>query len=83
MVEFAYQEMFPLGDDDTEYRPLTKEYVSIKSFEGTDIITIAPEGLTLLAGQAFKDVSHLLRPSHLVQRDAPKIISFYFICYMI
>lgn len=65
MVEFAYQEMFPLGDDDTKYRLLTKEYVSIKSFEGTDVITIAPEGLTLLAGQAFKDVSHLLRPSHL------------------
>ena len=57
--------MFPLGDDDTKYRLLTKEYVSIKSFEGTDVITIAPEGLTLLAGQAFKDVSHLLRPSHL------------------
>ena len=67
MVEFTYQEMFPLGDDDTKYRPLTKEYVSIKSFEETDIITIASEGLTLLAEQAFKDVSHLLRPAHLKQ----------------
>ena len=67
MKKFNYQEMFPLGNDDTEYRLLTKKYVSIKSFEGTDIITIAPEGLTLLSEQAFKDVSHLLRPSHLKQ----------------
>jgi len=65
MVEFTYQEMFPLGDDDTKYRPLTKEYVSIKSFLDTEIVKIAPEGLTLLAEQAFRDISFLLRPSHL------------------
>ena len=65
MVEFTYQEMFPLGDDDTKYRLLTKDYVSVKSFQGTEIITIAPEAFTLLAEQAFKDVSHLLRPTHL------------------
>ena len=65
MVEFAYQEMFPLGEDTTEYRLLTKDHVSSLAFEGAEILKIAPEGLTLLAEQAFKDVSHLLRPSHL------------------
>ncbi|MEE8480461.1 MAG: fumarate hydratase [Desulfobacterales bacterium] len=65
MVEFAYQKMFPTGDDTTEYRLLTQEHVSIKSFEGTEILKIAPDGLTLLAEQSFKDVSHLMRPSHL------------------
>lgn len=65
MVDFAYQEMFPLADDKTEYRLLTKEHTSVKSFEDADILTVAPEGLTLLAEEAFKDVSHLLRPSHL------------------
>jgi len=59
--------MFPLGDDTTEYRLLTKDHVSLKSFEDAQIVQIAPEGLTLLARQAFIDVSHLMRPTHLKQ----------------
>ena len=65
MVEFTYQNMFPLRDDSTDYRRLTDDHVSLDSFKGIEILTIAPEGLTLLAEHAFKDVSHLLRPSHL------------------
>ena len=65
MAEFAYQEMFPLGEDKTEYRLLTKEHVFPESFGSEEFLKISPEGLTLLAEQAFKDVSHLLRPSHL------------------
>ena len=65
MTDFKYQEMFPLGDDTTEYRLLTDEHVSIKSFEDGEILKIAPKGLEFLAEQAFTDVSHLLRPSHL------------------
>ncbi|MBU4209558.1 MAG: fumarate hydratase [Proteobacteria bacterium] len=65
MKEFAYQDMFPLGDDYTQYRLLTQEYVVTKSFEGSDMVRIDSEGLTLLAEQAFRDISFLLRPSHL------------------
>lgn len=65
MTDFTYQKMFPTGDDTTEYRLLTQEHVSLKSFEGTEILKIAPDGLTLLAEQSFKDVSHLMRSSHL------------------
>ena len=65
MTEFKYQEMFLLGEDTTEYRLLTQEHVSSKSFEDSKILIIAPEGLELLAEQAFRDVAHLLRPSHL------------------
>ena len=65
MTEFAYQDMFPLGEDTTEYRLMTGEYVSAGSFDGARILKITSEGLTLLAEQAFNDVSHLLRPSHL------------------
>ncbi|MCP4109709.1 MAG: fumarate hydratase [Desulfobacteraceae bacterium] len=65
MLEFVYQEMFPLEQDKTEYRLLTKEHISLKSFEGRDILAVEPRGLTLLAEQAFKDISHLLRSSHL------------------
>ena len=66
-TEFFYQEPFPLRDDPTEYRLLTKDYVSTGSFEGREIIKIAPQGLTLIAEEAFRDVSHLLRRSHLKQ----------------
>ncbi|MBW1692761.1 MAG: fumarate hydratase C-terminal domain-containing protein [Deltaproteobacteria bacterium] len=66
MVEFAYQEMFPLGEDTTEYRRLTKDHISLTSFEGVDVLKIDAQGLTLLAEEAFKDVSHLYRPSHLL-----------------
>ena len=65
MAEFAFQEMFPLPEDVTEYRLLGTEHVGAGSFDGAEILRGAPEGLTLLAEQAFTDVSHLLRPSHL------------------
>ncbi len=48
-------------------RLLTNKFVAASDFEGKRIVKIEPEGLTLLAEEAFKDVSHLLRPSHLKQ----------------
>jgi fumarate hydratase class I len=65
MVDFSYQEMFPLGEDATEYRLLSQEHISITSFEGKEMIKIQPEALTLLVETAFRDVAHLLRPAHL------------------
>ena len=70
MVDFAYQEMFPLEADSTEYRPLTKEHVSLTAADGKRLLQVAPEGLTVLAEQAFHDVSHYLRASHLQQLAA-------------
>ena len=65
MAEFIYQDPFPLEDDTTEYRLLTGDYVSMLSSEVGEITKIEPEGLTLLAEEAFRDVSHLFRTSHL------------------
>jgi fumarate hydratase class I len=65
--EFIYEEMFQLEEDTTEYRLLTKDYITTSSFEGRGITRIKPEALTLLAEEAFRDVSHLLRSSHLEQ----------------
>ncbi len=64
MAEFVYQDPFPLGKDETKYRLLTKDYVSVSSFEGKDVLKVDPEGLTVLANQAMRDVSFLLRPEH-------------------
>ena len=64
MTEFKYAPMFQLGPDTTEYYKLTGDYVSVGEFEGKPILKVAPEALTLLAAQAFRDVNFLLRPSH-------------------
>src|SRR5437588_12811688 len=70
MSAAAYHELFPLGADDAPYRKLTGDHVSIGTFEGCRIVKVAPEGLTLLAAQAFADSAHLLRPGHLAQLRA-------------
>jgi fumarate hydratase class I len=65
MADFRYQELFPVAEDSTEYRLLTKGHVSSADFDGTGVLKVSAEGLTFLAEQAFKEVSHLLRPAHL------------------
>jgi fumarate hydratase class I len=67
MVDFAYHEMLPLSGDDTPYRHLTSDHVSIGRFEGEPVVKVQPEGLTLLAREAMRDLAHYLRPGHLAQ----------------
>jgi len=64
---FEYHPMFPLGPDTTPYRKLTDDFVSTVTLDGTEILKIDPKALSLLASEAYKDVSHLLRPGHLEQ----------------
>ena len=65
--EFQYQDPYPLTPDDTQYRLLTQEPVSLGTFDGNDILKVAPGALTLLAHQAIHDVNYFLRTSHLEQ----------------
>ncbi len=65
MPDFTFQKMFPLTEDKTEYRRLEGSYVSESFFDGNPVLKIKKEGLEMLCEEAFKDVSHLLRPSHL------------------
>jgi fumarate hydratase class I len=70
---FHYQDPFPMSKDNTEYYLLTKDYVSVSEFEGKEILKVAPEGLTLMAQTAFRDVEFLLRPEH--QKQVASILS--------
>ncbi len=65
MAEFSYQKPFPILKDTTNYRLLTKEYVSTIEVDGRTILKVQPEGLELLAREAFNDVSFYLRGAHL------------------
>ena len=53
--------------DDTQYRLITSDYVSVGDFEGHPMLKVEPEGLRLLAAEAFHDVAFFLRPAHLKQ----------------
>ncbi len=64
---FHYQELFELGEDETEYRLLTSDLVSVKDFDGKEVLCVEPKALTLLASQAFHDINFFLRPAHLKQ----------------
>jgi fumarate hydratase class I len=65
--QFHYQEMFPLGADDTEYTLLSKEGVSVSQFEGHEILKVTPEALTLVAEEGFRNIAFYLREKHLRQ----------------
>ncbi len=65
MAEFIYQKPFPITKDTTEYRLLTKDYVSTIDVEGRKVLKVAPEALELLAKEAIADVSFYLRSAHL------------------
>lgn len=67
MADFYYTDPYPLGEDTTEYRLLTRDHISLSEFEEKPVLKVTPEALTLLAQTAIKDVSHLYRASHLQQ----------------
>ena len=64
---FVYQEPFPTGADETEYRLLSKEGVSTALFEGKEILKVDPEVLAYVAQTAMHDCSFTLRNKHLKQ----------------
>lgn len=65
MTAFKYQKPFPLGEDKTNYRKLTSDYVSTIDVDGKKILKVDPQALELLAKEAMADVSFYLRSSHL------------------
>ena len=70
MSDFQYQDLLPLGHDESPYRKLTSDYVSTMQAAGRTFVQVEPEALTLLAREAMRDIAHLLRPGHLAQLRA-------------
>jgi fumarate hydratase class I len=70
MVEFRYEEPFPTAKEDTPWRKVATDLVSVATFEGQEVLKVAPEALTLVAREAFRDVAFLYRPRHLAQLAA-------------
>jgi fumarate hydratase class I len=70
MAGFAYTELLPQGPDETPYRLLSAEGVTVVEAAGRRFLQVEPEVLTMLTREAFRDVAHLLRPGHLAQLRA-------------
>jgi fumarate hydratase class I len=68
MAEFRYEDLLPIGEDNTPYRLLTTEGVeTVEGPDGRTFLKVAPEALELLAETAMHDIAHYLRPAHLAQ----------------
>jgi len=70
---FHYQDPFPLSKDSTKYRLLTREGVSVTSFEGKEVLKVEPSALERLAHEAMREISFFLRPEH--NEQVAKILS--------
>jgi fumarate hydratase class I len=70
MSEFAYQDVLPIGADETPYRLLSTDYVSTFEAGGRRFVQVDPEALTLVTKTAMFEIAHLLRPGHLAQLAA-------------
>ena len=50
MPDFTYAPHLQLGDDTTNYRKLSGDFVTTFEADGKTFLKVAPEGLRLLAG---------------------------------
>ncbi|MBI4701560.1 MAG: fumarate hydratase [Deltaproteobacteria bacterium] len=73
MVDFRYQDPFPVSKDQTEYRLLTKDWVSVRKLGDNEFLVVEPRALALLAREAMREVSFFLRPAH--QQQVAKILT--------
>lgn len=71
---FVYSNPFPKGEDTTKYRLVSgpEGFVKKAKFAGKPVLVVDPKALTILAHEAMRDVSFLLRPKH--QRQVAAIL---------
>ena len=67
MADFDYTDLFPLGEDTTEYEHLGSDGVEVVDLAGTEFLRVSDEALRELTATAIRNISHLLRSSHLQQ----------------
>jgi fumarate hydratase class I len=65
MADFFYQDPYPIQRDNTEYRKISSEHVSVEKLGDREILKVEPKALEILAETAMSDVSFYLRSSHL------------------
>ena len=67
MPEFSYEDLLPIGPDETDYRLVATDGVSTFTAHGMEFLQVTPEAITGLTSEAIHDISHYLRTAHLQQ----------------
>ena len=67
MPDFSYSELLPLGSDETAYRLVSREGVSVVKLGDKEFLQVEPAAIEKLTAEAIHDISHYLRPDHLQQ----------------
>ena len=68
MADFVYSPLLPLGPDETEYRLVTTDGISVVDGPGgRQLLTVEPATLTTLTAEAMHDIAFYSRPAHLAQ----------------
>jgi fumarate hydratase class I len=69
MTDFEFTELLPIDHEHTgaTWRPVTVDGIRTVDGPGGRFLEVDPEVLCLLTRAAFRDISHLLRASHLQQ----------------
>jgi len=65
--DFSYSDLLPLGKDQTKYRSLGKDGVSVIKHGDKEFLQIEARALENLTSTAIHDISHYLRAEHLQQ----------------
>ena len=66
-MEFNYSSLFPLKEEKIKFIKISDTFYEIKRFQNKNILVLHPEAFKLISEQAFFDVSHFYRSSHLKQ----------------
>ncbi len=66
-MEFNYSSLFPLREEKIKFKKISDTFYEIKRFQNKNILVLHPEAFKLISEQAFFDVSHFYRSSHLKQ----------------
>ena len=67
MADFAYEDLLPIGKDETEYRLVSTDGISTFEADGKVFLKVSPEAISQLTEIAMHDINHYLRSSHLQQ----------------
>ena len=65
MPDYVFQPIIDLQDDTTPYKKLDIDGVRLEKHGPREVLVIEPGVLEEVSRQAFRDVAHLLRPTHL------------------
>ena len=66
-MPFNYEDLLPIGADQTKYRLVTKDGVKVVKHGDLEFLEVSPEALTKLTEVALHDINHYLRDAHLQQ----------------